>query len=194
MPDSPPPPNTKSSPKTGTGFQSGTSHPRFVPDALLLEQLRDIPLGTLHLTGAIETRARSMRYAEAVCTVCGKHRWVLTWNITSGKTKNCTCQRGKYKDPRAKTLGQRYDAMVQRCERDTHVSSKNYKGRGIRCLFTSREHFIRWALETWPHSDYKSLDFDRIDNDGDYSPENLRLVDRKTNLANRRKRRSSTTS
>jgi hypothetical protein len=84
--------------------------------------------------------------------------------------------------------------MVQRCERDTHCSSHNYKGRGIRVLFKSRAEFVLWALNKWPHTDFIGLDFDRRDNDDHYSKRNLRLVTRSINLLNRRKRKSSTSS
>jgi hypothetical protein len=127
-----------------------------------------------------------------VCIVCKRVRWVLTWNVFAGKTTNCTCQKGKYKDPRAETLGDRYDAMVQRCERDTHVSSHHYKGRGIKVLFESREHFVRWALETFRTTDFVGMDFDRVNNDGHYEPGNLRLVSRRENLANRARSGSMT--
>jgi hypothetical protein len=76
--------------------------------------------------------------------------------------------------------------MVQRCERDTHWQSHDYKGRGIKVLFPSREAFVRWAMETWPDEDFKGLEFDRIDNDGHYSPDNLRLVTSRENKLNSR--------
>ena len=84
--------------------------------------------------------------------------------------------------------------MVQRCRRDTHVSSHNYKGRGIEVRFESSGAFITWALTTFPDTDFNGLDFDRIDNDGHYEPSNLRLVTRSENLRNRRRRSVSTTS
>jgi hypothetical protein len=88
-------------------------------------------------------------------------------------------------DPRVHTLGARYDAMVQRCNRDTHVSSHRYKGRGIEVRFETREVFIRWALATYPDSDFKKLVFDRIDNNGHYEPSNLRLTTYSVNLRNK---------
>ena len=178
---------------TDTGFQCGKQHPRFVPDALLLAQLALIPLGTLRLTGKVEQRPRSRRYVEATCDRCTQTRWILVDNIRARKTTNCTCQ-GKYNDPRSETLGERFDSMVQRCRRDTHVSSHNYKGRGIQVLFQSREQFIRWALENYPDSNFKGLDFDRTDNNGHYEPSNLRLATRSENLKNRSRSPASTTS
>jgi hypothetical protein len=77
--------------------------------------------------------------------------------------------------------------MMQRCYKTTHVSSQDYKGRGIKVLFENRRDFVTWAVTQWPEETFKGKDFDRRDNDGDYSKENLRLVTRSENLLNRRK-------
>jgi hypothetical protein len=131
-----------------------------------------------------------MLYVEAKCSICKDVRWLLVWNVTSGKTTTCDCRRcRKYDDPRSETLGVRYDTMVQRCTRDTHKSSEHYKGRGIKVLFKSREHFIRWALKKWPTEDFRKLHIDRINNDGHYEPRNLRLATPSENQLNRRPRR-----
>ena len=175
-------------------FRSKTQHPRFVPDALLLEHLAKFLLGSLRLTGKIKQGERSRRYVEAYCSLCSSQRWILVDNIKAAKTTGCPCDRKYAGDKRANTLGARYDAMIQRCRRDSHVSSKHYKGRGIEVRFDSREHFVTWALSAFPRSDFKGLDFDRTDNDGHYEPSNLRLVTRSVNLRNgRRWRRSAST-
>jgi hypothetical protein len=118
---------------------------------------------------------------------CGARREKELRNMEKGLSSKCQCQgAGKYQNPAARSLGQRFEAMRQRCERDSHVSSHNYKSRGITVEFASRRDFVLWALATFPGQDFKGMDFDRIDNDGPYSKENLRLVDRTTNLLNRR--------
>lgn len=192
---------TRSSPQTKESYRSPTlSQTGFHS---LMARVAHLPLGTLVLSGNVKIErnesGRWMRYVEAACSVCTATRWLLVWNVEAGKTTSCACQRNrKYHDGRAETLGQRFDAMVQRCERDTHVSSALYKGRGIKVLFKSREHFIRWALRKWPDTDFKGLVFDRKNNDGHYEPTNLRLVTQRENLKNRRPRgsakRTSTTS
>ena len=170
-------------------FASGDANPNALDLGEREKRILALELGTLQiLVGSLRRAARSRLLIDAVCTVCGRSRTLHVDNIMARKTRNCTCQRGKYHDPRAHTLGQRYDAMVQRCERDTHVSSKHYRGRGVSVEFKSREEFVRWALGTFPSSDFKGLDFDRIDNDGNYSEKNLRLVSRSENLLNRRRR------
>src|SRR3990172_2023624 len=171
-------------------FHSGKRHPRFVPNASLVEGLRDLPLGWLSLTGKVESRGRSRRDVEARCSRCAELRWLLVDNVKAGKTTDCACKPHKYVTASrsvVETLGQRYDAMVQRCERDTHVSYRHYKDRGIRVCFESWEHFIRWALAKWPSETFEGLVFDRVDNDGSYSPENLRLTTQSVNVRNGRR-------
>lgn len=121
------------------------------------------------------------------CVACGKVDYLLKENLVAGRTKSCRCQCAvKYgRDKRAASLGARYDCMIQRCYRDSHKQSQDYKGKGIKVLFESREHFVKWALATWPDTDFKGLEFDRIDNKGHYSPENLRLVPSSENKRNR---------
>jgi hypothetical protein len=131
-------------------------------------------------------------YVLTECRCCGKREEKELRNMEKGFSSKCRCKRlgtrAGYGIPAelVKTLGTRYSAMVQRCHRDTHVSVANYKGRGIQVLFKDRRAFVTWALETWPGENFKGKDFDRTDNNGHYSKENLRLVDRSTNLLNRR--------
>lgn len=74
-----------------------------------------------------------------------------------------------------------YHGIVQRCTNPKNNNYQNYGGRGIRCLFTSAEEFVRWALkngwEPW-------LSCDRKNNDGPYSKFNCRFVDRLTQARN----------
>lgn len=128
------------------------------------------------------------KYVECVCSVCKKLYLISPSNIRTGKTTNCRCQRAvKYEgDPRARVLGERYDAMVQRCTNPKSDVYRNYGARGIELRFDSREHFIRWMLETLPHATYEGVQIDRKDNDGHYEPGNLRLVTQAGNLRNKR--------
>jgi hypothetical protein len=169
-------------------FHSGALHPKAIDLAAREAELRQLPLGTLTIIeGSIRRGERSRQVVDAICSACGRTFCVHASNIRAGLTRSCRCQRNrKYHDPRAEMLGLRYDAMVQRCERDTHKQSHDYKGRGIKVLFESREAFVRWALEKWPDTNFKGLEFDRIDNNGHYEPDNLRLVTPRENKLNTR--------
>ena len=58
-----------------------------------------------------------------------------------------------------------------------------YRGRGIKVCdaWHEIENFLAWAESKWQ----EGLELDRIDNDGDYSPENCRFVTPKENARNR---------
>jgi len=76
--------------------------------------------------------------------------------------------------------------MLTRCTSSKSSSFKNYGGRGI---FVCNEWgnylvFKDWALKNGYRKD---LQIDRIDNDGNYTPENCRFVTRSFNHTNRRK-------
>lgn len=74
--------------------------------------------------------------------------------------------------------------MKSRCLRPSHPKYHRYGGRGIKICeeWLSIEGFAKWALESgWEHG----LSIDRIDNDGDYCPENCRWI---TAHANSRKK------
>ena len=128
--------------------QSGILNPKAIKLAAREAELRQLPLGTLTIiAGSIRRDGRSRQMVDAACSACQRTFAIEAENIRAGRTRSCRCQRNrKYHDPRAEMLGLRYDAMVQRCERDTHKQSRDYKGRGIKVLFESREAFIRWAL------------------------------------------------
>lgn len=67
--------------------------------------------------------------------------------------------------------------MKQRCNNVNDVQYKDYGGRGITVCnewASNPKTFIEWALS---HGWQKGLYLDRIDNDGNYTPDNCRLVD-----------------
>lgn len=79
-----------------------------------------------------------------------------------------------------------YNSMKDRCKNKHTKNYKNYGGRGIRvCEEWDKgyEPFLDWALS----NGYKEgLQLDRIDNNGNYCPENCRWVSCKQNRNNTR--------
>jgi hypothetical protein len=79
--------------------------------------------------------------------------------------------------------------MKQRCYNKNLVRYSDYGGRGIRICDTwmaSFQEFYDWAIANgWQ----AGLQIDRIDNDGNYEPDNCRFVTPQVNSMNRRPRK-----
>lgn len=82
-------------------------------------------------------------------------------------------------------LYKRYWKIKERCYNPNHISYSRYGGRGIKMCdewYNSYEAFESWSLE---NGFEPNLQIDRIDNDGDYCPENCRWITKKENCRNR---------
>lgn len=79
------------------------------------------------------------------------------------------------------------NAAKQRCFNKKHPQYKSYGGRGIKVCdrWRGRNGLKRFLEDMGPRPEGCSLD--RIDNDGDYCPENCRWTDRWTQMCNTRK-------
>jgi len=132
---------------------------------------------------------------------CGNEVDVVSSYLVSGNTRSCGCyqrertaethtthgmsQRGKGK---YHPVYEAWHNMLQRCENPNHKWYKDYGGRGITVCdeWHDPQIFISWALASgWE----KGLALDRIDNNGNYKPDNCRLVTPKENSRNKRSNR-----
>lgn len=81
-----------------------------------------------------------------------------------------------------------WNSMVKRCENERSDNFKYYGGRGIHVCEEWRVHpdsFIYWGIE---NGYAPGLEIDRIDNDGDYCPENCRFITHQENCAPSKRR------
>ena len=97
--------------------------------------------------------------------------------------KRCNHMRNKWYSQR---LARCYHDMIKRCHNEKNQHYYYYGGRGIKVCKEWRENklaFNEWAI----HNGYKDgLTIDRIDNDGNYCPENCRWVTKHFNATHKR--------
>jgi len=121
---------------------------------------------------------------------CGAEKWVLKKNLLNG-TSSCGCAtKGKRTRHGATSSGRRtpeyvaWRSMIQRCTQPGTASYDSYGGRGITICerWQGDEGFEHFLHDLGPKPS-KNFSLDRIDNDGNYAPENVCWVKRELNIA-----------
>lgn len=121
---------------------------------------------------------------------------ITSTQLATGKTKSCGCLRrnrnkGKAtskKDP----LYSRWGGIIQRCTNENSSNYAYYGGRGITVDPVWKGSFLEFqAYVKKIHPNYLELldlryQIDRIDNNGNYEPGNIRLVTALENCLNKR--------
>jgi hypothetical protein len=114
---------------------------------------------------------------------CGTEKTVRGQYLREGRSTGCGCTRrvthGLHKHPQYGSWLQ----MRDRCRNPNHPDYPHYGGRGIKVC--KRWHdFGLYLSDVGERPPGKTLD--RIDNDGNYTPGNVRWATQKEQIANRR--------
>ena len=132
---------------------------------------------------------------------CGKLVIVKSNSLLTGNTKSCGClareilikrntvhSLSKGKDGKVTRLYRIWRRMKQRCYDKNCSDYKRYGGRGIKVCdeWLDYRNFYDWAMS----NNYKNnLTIERINNDGDYEPDNCKWIPPEAQARNKRSNR-----
>ncbi len=149
-------------------------------------QRYDIPIlvKDLGMMYGTKTSKIKVRFGLYICPSCGEIYKTRTNAVNAKQSKQCRgCSRlihGLTNSKAYQCLG----AIKQRCFNPKDISYKNYGARGITVCDEWLDIFV---FKKWFDSNYvNGYEIDRIDNDGNYEPDNCRFVTPSSNMKNRR--------
>lgn len=143
----------------------------------------------------LDTGIRDGRRYYAICQCsCGSElRSVRFDSLVNGVTLACGCLQkekatthGLHKSPHYS----RWRLMIDRCINPNSSAYHNYGARGIKVC--ERWLSIKSFIEDLPPGYFDGAEMDRIDNDGNYEPGNIRWATESENADNKRSRRDIT--
>ncbi len=166
--------------------------------------------GRLTVVREIPLAAGQRRCAECICD-CGVVKAIRLSELASGGTRSCGClhralsaeslrrvrpdgrTHGLHSHPLYKT----WSGMIARCENPATRRYPDYGGRGVRICEAWHDAavFIAWIeanlgpRPTGRNGKRPAFSLDRIDNDGNYEPGNVRWATASQQMSNQRRQR-----
>lgn len=162
----------------------------------LSKSARDITnqrFGRLFVLGPIDRDTKGKIVWLCLCD-CGNYSFPVTGSLLKGRSKSCGClhkdllasiftSHGLYRHPLYFT----WKDILKRCCNSHSTHYKHYGGRGITVFsmwHNSLEKFIAY-VSALPNYGLEGYSLDRIDNNGNYTPGNLRWATNKQQARNR---------
>ncbi len=132
---------------------------------------------------------------------CGNQKSIIGQSLRTGNTQSCGCLGIEVRRARASTgaeygwkrdLYKTWVGMKQRCRNTRDTNYPKYGGRGIK-IYDAWDDFL--AFESWILENLgdrpEGMTLDRVDNNGNYEPGNLKWSTRGDQAKNRRGVRSN---
>lgn len=124
-------------------------------------------------------------YAVCKCD-CGNEKLIRFDGLISGAVRSCGCLHHEIITTHHLSKSPHYPRwrnMIDRCENPECKSYKRYGARGISVC--ERWHDVEKFISDLPDGFKDGMQLDRIDNNGNYEPGNVRWVTPKKNCSNR---------
>ena len=140
-----------------------------------------------------ETSMQKATYGLFECQYCKKEFECQTSHIKSGNTKSCGCQKGGITHGLSHNqFYKTWKNMMVRCYNLENKHYQSYGGRGITVCeeWLDIREFIKWSEATFPNT--SDVNLNRININGNYSPENCRWATKTEQNINQRMKKSNT--
>lgn len=127
---------------------------------------------------------------DCICD-CGKEKRVIGAKLRDGDTTSCGCFARERSTSHGRSYTYQYktwENIKTRCYNKNNKGYEFYGGRGIRMYYRWKDDpvaFCEW-LDRFLGPRPEGHTLDRINNDGDYEPRNLRWASKKQQANNRR--------
>ncbi len=142
--------------------------------------------GALVVTSIVPNCGR-VKFWECCCD-CGTIKSIRGTDLRQKKILSCGCRRSSQGGmTRRHPMWRRWQSMIERCHHASNKSYENYGGRGIRVC--DRWRTFENFLIDMEHTYFTGASLERINNDGNYEPRNVKWATWKEQATNRRPKR-----